>query len=98
MSEIDIDIKKTRFQKSLVKRILVDGRQKAYPQYRLPIPKEFIERHGEEVYIIIDTVEGVGFFVSDKPTLRKILDKFPAIRKYVIKRKKLQRSKRRSSS
>jgi len=88
MSEIKIE--KRIISKSNVKRKLPDGRIKIYPQHKLTIPKEFVKEHGSEVYLISDSV---GLFVPDEDTLMKVLEKFPELRKFVLKTRKQKKKK-----
>ena len=92
MSEIRIE--KRTISKSNVKRKLPGGKIKVYPQHRLTIPPEFVKEHGNEVYLISDSV---GLFVPDEDTLMKVLEKFPELRKFVMKtREQKRKAKKRS--
>ena len=79
----DVKIDKRKISRSVVKRKLANGTLKGYPQYKLVLPKEFVEEHGRDVILIADSV-GI-FLPDDQEVLEKVLDKFPELRKLVIK-------------
>jgi isopropylmalate/homocitrate/citramalate synthase len=88
----DVKIDKRKISKSVVKRKMADGTIKEYPQYKLALTKEFVEEHGRNVILVADSV---GLFLpNEEPeVLEKILDKFPEIRKLVIKSRKQRKKK-----
>lgn len=90
MSEIKID--KKRIYKQEIKVKLASGKKKVYTQYRIILPKEFAEAHAnEDVYVIADSV---GLIVRDEETLMKILEKFPDLRKFVLKQQKHRKKRK----
>jgi len=54
-----------------------------YPQYKITIPREFVEEYGKEVYLIVD---GIGLLVPNEETLMKILTKIPEIRELLMQK------------
>ena len=77
----DVKIDKRKISKSIVKRELANGTIKGYPQYKLALPKEFVEEHGRNVILVADSV-GI-FLPDDQEVLEEVLDKFPELRKLV---------------
>jgi len=74
-----VKIKQQKLCVSFVKRKLASGKKKVYAQHRLQIPKRFVDKHGDRVYLLIDAKQGVGIFVSDEKTFSAVLKKFPEI-------------------
>jgi len=77
----EVKIEKRKISHSIV----TDRKGKEYSQYRISLPKEFVETHGEDVYLIADSI---GMIVHNEETLMKILKKFPEIREFVLSEKK----------
>jgi hypothetical protein len=80
MAESEIKIEKRKISKSTIRT-----KKAEYPQYRISLPREFVEEHGAEVYLIADSI---GILVPDEKILMKILAKFPEIRELALQEKR----------
>lgn len=75
------NIDERTISESEVKRKLEDGTIKSYPQYRITLPKEFVDEHKpEKVYLIADSV---GMFLPDEKSLMRVLVLLPRIREII---------------
>lgn len=77
-------VRKQRVHKSIVKRTLVKGYRAQYPEYRISLPRDFVEQHGRNMYAIIGSIV-IIVPEDDEKTLLMILERFPEIRRLVYR-------------